>query len=272
MSTSYEVKDFDKEVTEHSHTVPVVVDFWAPWCGPCQALGPILENLAAKSNGSWKLVKVNVDEHPDLATRFRVRSIPMVLLFKGGKPADSFTGAVPVSWLEKWLTKHIPSDNDKKTGNAIALLKAGKTDEAEKLLKEVLETEPTHAQASITLAELLLFRQPEKAREMVSHILEDNEAFLKADAIRTISTLLQLYRHPEKLEEDPVKPIFLKGLQHLADQQFGEAAEQFIEVILQNKAYQDEAARKAAIAIFNLLGRDHEVTRTYRRRFDMSLY
>lgn len=100
---------FQQEVIDKSHTKPVLVDFWAPWCGPCRILGPTLEKLARESEGGWRLVKINTDTHQDLARRYHVRGIPAVKLFVDGEVHDEFVGALPEHDVRQWLSRALPA-------------------------------------------------------------------------------------------------------------------------------------------------------------------
>lgn len=138
---------FEDLVVKRSHEVPVVVDLWAPWCGPCRTLGPILEKLEAEGGGAWELAKVNVDENPAVSSAFRVQSIPAVFAVAGGKAVDSFIGALPEHQVAQWLERIVPAETE-----VDRLVAAG--DEAS--LRAAVALEPGHEQAVVALAELLV--------------------------------------------------------------------------------------------------------------------
>ncbi len=269
---TYDVKDFQKDVLERSKQIPVLVDFWAEWCGPCRVLGPTLERLAATADGGWQLAKVNTEEMPDVAARYNIRSIPNVKLFVDGTVAAEFVGALPEPMIRQWLQKHVPSKHRHQLRRAEELLLNSKTAEAQPLLEHILAAEPGNHRARVLLAQTYLFTDQQKALSLVRDIAEDSEVFDLAEAIRTFADLFDKANHPEKLPEDGVKQTYLSGIKKLAESDFSDALEAFIEVIRTNRYYDNDGARKACVAIFKILGEDNEITRTYRREFSRALY
>jgi putative thioredoxin len=269
---NFEVTDFQKDVIERSLDTPVLVDFWAAWCGPCKVLGPILERLAQKSDGQWVLAKVDTDRHQDLAARYGIRGIPNVKLFVDGKVSNEFTGALPEPAVVQWLHKALPNRFRKQIESAQELLKQHKTNEGQSILENVLKNDPGNEHAGVLLAGSLVSSDPRKAMSLVAHIEEHSEHFRAADAIVTFVKLTSMALHPELLPDDAVKPVYLAALKDLAAFNHDAALEKFIEVLRVNRYYDDDGARKACIAIFRILGDDHEVTQKRRREFSSALY
>ncbi len=257
--------DFQKEVIEASNEQPIVVDFWAPWCGPCQYLGPVLEALEKEQTG-WKLLKVNVDENQEISQQYGIRGIPDVRLFVNGKEIDRFTGALPKNQIEKWLTKNIPDERDE----ALQKILNAATDKKSAIdkLQQLVVQNPDYLKAKLALAENILWENPDAAIELVKPVGITHEQFPTAEAIKTIAGFLNTDINPALPIDDKLQTAqkALKG----GDQEV--ALPLLIEAVMLNKSHMDELARKVTIAIFNLLGPDHELTKKYRRRFDMALY
>ena len=273
IGTDYEVKNFEEDVIQASYQVPVVVDFWAPWCGPCRMLGPALERLAQESQGKWKLVKVNTDVHQDLAMRYGIRGIPNVKLFRNGQVVDEFTGALPAPAIKQWLEKHMPSEEKRLLESAQKHLEAGYLDQARNILKTLLEKDPNNSDAKLLLAQLIVLEDPKEAEALLEEVQSENIDQLELkEALQTIIRLLQLKEHPEELPEGPAKQEYLEAIEALSQGDFDTALSKFISVIMKDRYYDNDGARKAAVAIFKLLGENHPITRKHRRLFDMSLY
>ena len=156
MATDITTEEFGRAVLQRSHEVPVVVDFWAEWCGPCRTLGPILEKVAAES--PVELVKVDVDQNQALAQQFGVQGIPNVIGFRNGEAVSRFTGAVPEAAVREWVTNLLPSEADLTTDRARDALLAGDNEAAETEFRRALDIDPSHHDAATGLASLLIAR------------------------------------------------------------------------------------------------------------------
>lgn len=269
---AYEVDDFQEDVIETSKETPVLVDFWAPWCGPCRQLSPVLESLA-DSQEDWTLVKVNVDENGDAAQAYGVRGIPAVKLFVDGEVEAEFTGAKPKRTIENWLDENLPSETKKALEEARTALENGNHSDAENLLWPILEEDPEHDEAQVLLARALAFKDPTRAQALAGEAdVADPDLRQVRDAVQTLARLLELADDPESLPEGDAKETYVSGIKALSEQDFDSALDHFIDVVRMNRDYDDDGARKACIALFTLLGEQHPVTQDHRRTFDMALY
>ena len=268
----YEITDFQNDVLEASADEPILVDFWAPWCGPCRQLSPVLESLAEASN-DWTLAKVNVDDHQEAAQAYGVRGIPAVKLFVDGEAVAEFTGAKPEHAIKKWLEEHLPSEEKNRIENARAALEEGNHEEAEQLLWPVLEDDPDHDEAQVLMARALAFKDPTRA-EALANAAEVADPTLRQtrDGVQTITRLLTLADDPSDLPENGVKDTYLNAIRALSNQDFDAALDHFIDVVRTNRDYDEDGARKACVALFTLLGEEHPSTQAHRRTFDMALY
>lgn len=269
---TYDVQNFREDVIEASAERPVLVDFWAPWCGPCRTLGPILEKLADEQSDRWTLVKVNSDEHPDESRNYGVRGIPAVKLFVDGTVVDEFTGALPEYAIRQWLDKALPTEEKKKLAAAEQFLESGDIAGATDVLEEILGAEPTNSAAAGHLARLIAFADPERASSLAQTARTGEPRFVQiADAVDTVSSVLERDLAAE-LGGEAGTEDYLKAVEELEADRFESAIEHIIEVLKKNRYLDDDGARKLGVAVFTILGDEHPVTRTYRRTFDMWLY
>jgi putative thioredoxin len=272
-TTVYEVTDFQQDVLEASYQIPVLVDFWAPWCGPCRILGPVLERLARKHAGRWKLVKVNTDEHPELAMAYGIRGIPAVKLFVKGEIAGEFVGALPEHAIEQWLAEVLPSESKALMTQAEQLLEEGRLREAEPLVRQLLATTPDEDKGRVLLARIRVFDNPGEAERLLEGLDIAEASYLQQiEGIRTLIRLWRLKNQPDALPEGPGRNLYLEAIEALSRKDFDTAVERLIDLLRKDRYYDNDGARKAGVAIFTLLGSRHPVTQRWRRTFDMWLY
>ena len=252
--------DFRQTVLERSLDVPVLVDCWAPWCGPCRNLKPVLEKLVRDYGGSFVLAKLNTDEAPQISAALQIRSIPLVVLFIGGKPVDQFMGALPESQVRAFLDKHI----GEQVSEVEAMRQAAATEadpaEAEALLRDALSLEPGHAEAALDLGARLIDRG---AFDEAARLLEAMAPAQRNDRHAALLKRIALARH--KPAGDPAAlaariaanardfeaRFALAALQaHAGD--FNAAFDQLLEVVMRDKAEWREKARLQLVEWFAL--------------------
>jgi putative thioredoxin len=269
---NYDISDFQKEVIEESFKIPVLVDFWAEWCGPCKVLGPVLERLAEKHKGKWKLAKLNTDNYQEIAAEYGIRSIPNVKLFIDGEDVNEFMGALPETMVEDWLNKAIPGENLKIITEANELIGKGNINKATKLLEKVLNENPDESEAKLLLAKIYLFKDTDKAIKLISNIDHTPETTELLESIETIISLMQKLNNRDLITDSPEKDKYLSAIDDLKNEKYDRSLEKFIDVIRNDRKLDDDGARKACIAIFKYLGEENELTLKYRRDFGSALY
>ena len=264
----HEMKDFNADIIERSKQLPVLVDFWAEWCGPCRILGPVLEKLALKYKDRFELVKVNTDENQEIAARYGIRGIPNVKLFINGEVADEFTGALPEHSVEQWIQKAIPGKNAEEIDKARELLNKGDDEKAASLLKKLAEKEPDNSSVKVLLARSILFKDHKTAEQLVNEFENDLENSELVDSIKMFSHLFSL----NGINGSDAAAEYKSAIEELKQKNFDSALEKFIEVIKTDRGLDDDGARKACIAIFKYLGEENEITLKHRRDFGSALY
>lgn len=269
---SHDLEDFEKDVIERSRETPVLVDFWAEWCGPCKMLTPVIENLAEKAEGKWSLIKINTEQHPELAERFNIGSIPNVKMFYAGEVIDEFFGAMSEAEILDWLKKALPTSETETLWEARRLLDAGDADKAAALAEGVHKSDPDDVDARMLLAEASLAGDPGRVTGLVKGIAEDSDYFEKAEALRVLSSLSLAADAPDGLPEGRMKARFLEGAQAVKAGEYSAALEAFIEVIERQRDYAGERAKEACKSIFQLLGIRHPIVEKNYRSFTSALY
>lgn len=260
--------DFEKDVIARSHETIVVVDFWAPWCGPCRVLGPVIEELAAEAQGRWELVKVNVDENQDLSQKYNVRGIPAVKMFAQGNVIAEFNGALPKVQIQQWLDQHIPDPRKLRLQELIAQLDGPGRDSAIAALSIFVNENKDLKEGRLQLARAIALDEPEAALGLIDEGGFGAEAI---DTVEDIKTLARFISHDfdEGLAVEKPLKIAVVALEAL---DFDAALEHLIKAVMIDKSYDRDLPRKTAIAIFHYLGAQHPMTRKHRRMFDMALY
>jgi putative thioredoxin len=277
---------FAADVLDASMQQPVIVDFWAPWCGPCKQLTPVLESLVAKAGGRVRMVKVNIDENQELAAQLRVQSIPMVYAFVGGRPVDAFVGAQPESKLREFigrLTAGAGAPIDEALEQARLALDAADIEQAASIYSQVLAEDPTNPKAIAGLMRSLaqggeVAGARELAEGLTPELARNADIAAAVTAIDVAEQAGKSAKHRGRLQERlDGNPDDLQARLDLAVALFGEgrvedAAEHLLEIVRRDRAWNDEAARIQLVKFFDALGPTHPVTLASRRRLSAILF
>ena len=270
---------FEKDVLEASRQVPVIVDFWAPWCGPCRALGPILEKLAAEYAGRFRLAKVNSDENLELSRQFNVRSIPDVRAFRDGRQVNQFLGALPESQVRAFIENVVPSPAEVERLRAAGLRAARDPAGAVAALRKAVDLDSAHDLARIDLAELLIEAgQHEDAARQLEAVRPDVDWDARVAALKQAIAFARAGGSESDLAARvAANPADLEARLALAGalaarKAWREAMDELLEIIRRNKSWRDGEARRQMLAIFNLAAAQPELVSEYRRKLGSALY
>ncbi len=267
---------FQADVFDQSRSAVVVVDFWAPWCAPCRALGPVLERLAEQHGGRFILVKANTDEMPDAAAQFKVQGIPAVFAVSGGEILDGFTGVMPEpqirTWLDRMLAAHCLGDARDAEAVDLAL--------AERLYRRFVAENPRVHEAQIGLARTLLaMDRLDESREVIAEL--ERRGFLEPEAQKIKAALdlgqkssegLAEYRAAAQADPDNLELQLQLAESLVGAQQFEESLQICLSLVERDRKNTGERARKLMIDIFRVLPEDSELTTNYRRKLSMALF
>ena len=276
--------DFQKLVVDASHEQPVLVDFWAEWCAPCKVILPILEKITESYQGELLLAKVNCDVEHALVQHFGIQSLPIVVLFKEGKPVEHFQEALPESAVRALLEKHVEMPEPEEADpleQAQALFAESRFADAEALLKGILTEDNTNAQALILYGRCLAERNElTEAQAVLDAVKSDEHKAELAGAKAQLTFLRQAAELPDvadlktRVAQNPQddEAAYQLAIQQLARQQYEGALEGLLKLFIRNRSYNEGITHKTLLQVFELLGNDHPLVTTYRRKLFAALY
>ena len=269
-------EDFQSLVIENSFKQPVLVDFWADWCNPCQVLIPILTKLADEYNGAFILAKVNSDEQGELAAQAGVRSLPTVKMFVDGQIVDEFMGALPEPEVRKFLDQHIQSESDMVLNDAMLAYQEGRPQDALDMLNTALADDPQNPRLKINIAKLVAQQGDLVSASALIDTLSDEEKQLAET--KELIAQLKLARQLEeagdpaeieqKLKTDPddLDALYQMSNIQTASGNYEAAIQMLMKIMQKDRTFKDDAGRKGLIDLFDMLGNENPLVQTYRRK------
>ena len=274
---------FAKDVIEASREQPVIVDFWAPWCGPCRQLTPVIERAVNDAKGAVRLVKINIDENPQIAGQLRVQSIPAVFAFKNGQPVDGFMGALPESQIKAFIGRLIgatgPSEVDALLAEAAEALTLGDNGGAAQAFAEALQLDPENVKAIAGLARCYLNSGDTERAQEVADMAPADATDAELSGVRAALALsaegsAETAGLERQLAADPGNhEARLEYAKALAGQgNFQGAVDQLMLILEKELDWNEGAARKQLLTVFEAAGPTSDVTKTGRRRLSSLLF
>jgi putative thioredoxin len=281
MGYSIDVYDhtFEEEVLEKSYQIPVIVDFFATWCGPCQMLKPILENVAQEYD--CVIAKIDIDKNQYLASAYQIEGVPDVKVFRDGKVVDGFVGVLPEPQLKELLANcQIVSDIDQGLAAVKSAMSLKDWQSAQTSLNNLIDRYPGNHRLALAAAKCLIaIDRLDQALELISEIREDEKPYYsQAQAVKALIEFKQKGSQPLNDRDRTATPEeyrerkFSHACFLTVEEKYEEALTLFLEIVGEDRKYRDDGARKAMLSIFELLGNEHSLTKEYRKKLMLVLY
>jgi putative thioredoxin len=261
---------FLPDVLERSRHQPVVVDFWAPWCGPCRMLSPTLERLTKEANGAFALAKINTDENQRLAAQYGVQGIPAVKMFRDGKVIGEFVGALPEPQVREFIKKYAPNQSDLILTAAQDLARAQRWAEAETTYRHALAIDPNNAQIALELGKVLL--RLGRGAEAAALLEAIPPAAREAEGAQKLLPAARWMRPASADETQEIDRISAEAGQLACEGRYAEAMDSLIGILRRNRAYRDGEAKQVMLGLFELLGADDPIVREHQRQLANALF
>jgi len=265
--------NFDYEVIAFSRNKPVLVDFWAEWCHPCKTLSPILEKIVNEANGGLRLAKVNIDQNPNLAMQFNVRSIPTVKAFIKGQVATEFVGVQPQARLREFINNLTPpSPVDLDLSKAQNLLLSHEWQKAETILRKLLDKKDDSPAALLSLAKALIAQNhPVEALTLIEKIPSTRE-INQAELLKPFAEILLDLQQENLPKENDLDAIFLNSIRLASHAKYPIALDGLLDILRQDKHYRGKTAQQVILGILEIMGEEDPDTRTYRSELASVLF
>jgi putative thioredoxin len=263
----YDVSEatFESDVILKSHDIPVVVDFWAPWCGPCKVLGPLLERFAIESGGGFILAKINVDENPNLSIRYGVQGIPAVKAFLNGEVHTQFTGAQPEPLVRRFLDHLVPNESDQAVSQAQSLLATRHWVDAEEAYRDIFSQDAGNSAAALGLVKSLLMQGVGHESSEILDVFPAGQEWAAAERLKPIAQFLAEAESMEiTTEEDVHSAAYYQAARLISRGNMAAAMDGMLDILRQDKTYRKGAPKSILLALFELLGDEDPLTREYR--------
>ncbi len=273
---------FQAQVIEQSQRVPVLVDYWADWCGPCQMQMPVLQKLVEEMDGKFVLAKVNTDEQRELAREHGIRSLPTMRLFRHGEVVEEILGAQTESTLRILLDRYIERESDKIRISAIETFQQGRKDEALEMLRSARQAEPDNHQLTLDYAGLCLqtgrLEETERLLQELPHAVRNETEALQLRALLDFSSAAVDAPPLEELERDvaanpdDMALRYRLGAVHVLNDRMEAAMDAFMTILQHDRKFRDDIGRRSLLAVFDILGNEGDLVQRYRRQLFNALH